>query len=98
MVVRGRSMAAPPLLDTGDSCPSMTKEQRYAAGMRMIHPKEGDLRRLVGVGLLGAGVLRSPYSTVPTSLASAVELLWKPQADLLIAAGIMLWNMGRLSQ
>ena len=93
-----RSMAAPPPLETGDSCPSMTKEQRYAAGLRMIHPKEGDLRRLVGVGLLGAGMLRSPYSTVPTSLASAVELLWKPQADLLIAAGIMLWNMGRLSQ
>ena len=88
---------APPL-EMADSCPSMTEERRFAAGLRMIHPKEGTVRRLLGVALLGAGALRSPYSTVPTSLASAVEVLWRPQSDLLIAAGIMLYNMGRLSQ
>ncbi len=70
-----------------DACPRMTAEERWAAGFRMIHPKEGNVRCAIGVTLFGAGVWTSGFSEAPFA--------WP---DLLTAAGIMLYNMGRKSQ
>ena len=67
----------------------MSKEERYAAGFRMIHPKEGYVRSALGVALVGAGAyIQTPHHAAPV-------VSWP---DLAAAAGVMLWNMGRRSQ
>ena len=65
----------------------MTREEKYAAGFRMIHPKEGHVRCGIGIILSFMGAAVAPYSAAP--------LAW---SDLLFAGGVMLWNMGRMSQ
>jgi len=68
-----------------ESCPRLTKEERYASQLRMIHPREGGVRKAIGAVLCGLG-------------AYSVSRGLGPLSDLTIAAGVMLYNMGRSSQ
>ena len=63
----------------------MSADERYAAGFRMIHPKEGHIRCLIGAFVACVGA----------NWGCNTQHAW---SDILVAAGIMLFNMGRMSQ